>query len=196
MKIKICGITNEEDADYSLKMGADILGVILDFNVKRHGTEELIRKIKKKHPDAMLTGVYTSMPYVVGREDYIQLHFRHSPEDIQYVKNTLHKKVISVMDFHQENIKEMLKLYLDAGADYVLLEDRNGIIERRYQLRELPMNRIGIAGKIDSKNLKSLLQLNPDLIDVSSSLEEIIGKKSFKKMDEFFNILGECNAVR
>jgi phosphoribosylanthranilate isomerase len=196
MKVKICGITNEEDADYSLKMGADIIGVILDFNVKRHGTEELIEKIKKRHPEAQLAGVYTSMPAYVGEEDYIQLHFDHFPEDITYVKNAMGKKVISVIDFHSENIGEKIRLHLKAGADYVLLEDRDGIIERVSQLRGLPMKRIGIAGKIDSSNLKQLIELNPDLIDVSSSLEERTGKKSSAKIDEFFYSLGERSAVR
>ena len=196
MKIKICGITNEDDANYALKKGADIIGVILDFGIKRHGTEDLIEKIKEDHPDALLTGVYTSLPSIAGKEDYVQLHFRHSQEDIIYVRKVLGKKVISVIDFHEENIREKAKLHLDAGADYVLLEDRKGIIGRKNELMEMPMGGIGIAGKIDSENLQSLLQLNPDLIDVSSSLEETIGKKSFKKIDEFFNIVGEYSVIR
>lgn len=196
MKIKICGITNEEDADYSIKMGADIIGVILDFNIKRHGTSELIEKIKDKHPDAMVTAVYTSIPATAGKEDYIQLHFRHTKEDISYVKNVLGKKVISVVDFSEGGLKERIKSYTDAGADYVLVEDRNGISTKISQLRELPPTRIGIAGGIDSTNLEQLVALGPDLIDVSSSLEERVGKKSFEKVSEFFNKLGECSVIR
>ena len=196
MKVKICGITNEEDADYSIKMGADIIGVILDFNVKRHGTSELIEKIKDKHPDAMVTAVYTSMPTTAGKEDYIQLHFRHTEEDISYIKNVLGKSVISVIDFSEEDLKERVKSYTDAGADYVLIEDRNGISSKISQLRKLPLNRIGIAGRIDSMNLEQLVPLGPALIDVSSSLEERVGKKSFEKVSEFFNKLGECSVIR
>lgn len=196
MKVKICGITNEEDADYSLKMGADIIGVILDFNVKRHGTEELIDRIKKTHPESQIAGVYTSMPVTVGKEDYVQLHFSHSPGDITYVRNIMGKRVISVIDFHSGDIMGKIISHLGAGADYILLEDRDGIIKRKPQLMELNMKRIGIAGKIDSSNLKQLVELNPDLIDVSSSLEERTGKKSFEKIDEFFYSLGERSAVR
>ncbi|WMT51425.1 MAG: phosphoribosylanthranilate isomerase [Ferroplasma sp.] len=196
MKVKICGITNEEDADYSLKMGADIIGVILDLNVKRHGTVQLIERIKKMHPEAQVAGVYTYMPRSVGKEDYVQLHFNHSPEDIAYVKNVMGKRVISVIDLHCNHISEKITSYLNAGSDYILLEDRDGIIKRKPQLMGLNMERIGIAGKIDSRNLKQLVELNPDLIDVSSSLEERTGKKSFEKIDEFFCSLGERGAIR
>jgi phosphoribosylanthranilate isomerase len=196
MKIKICGITRTEDADYSLKSGADFVGVILDPRVKRHGHRELIREIKQKHPSAMVVGVYTSMPEYAGHEDYIQLHFSHSPEDIAFVKNVFHKKVISVIDFNENHIQEKINSHIEAGAEYVLLEDRTGIEKRKSELMGLTKIKIGIAGKIDKDNVQSLLETNPELVDVSSSLEETVGKKSFTKIDEFFDKLGEYHAVR
>jgi len=44
MKVKVCGITRIEDADYAIKKGADLIGVILDPEIGRHGSRELIKK--------------------------------------------------------------------------------------------------------------------------------------------------------
>jgi phosphoribosylanthranilate isomerase len=196
MKVKVCGITRIEDADYAIKKGADLLGVILDPEVGRHGSRELIKEIKMEHPFFPVAGVYTSMPESAGDEDYIQLHFNHSGDDIITVKNKLNKKIISVIDFHEGNIAGKIHSHIDSGADIILLEDRAGIINRRRELEEFPADKIGIAGKIDSSNVQSLLSINPYLVDVSSSLEEYTGKKSFAKIDEFFNKIGEYYAAR
>ncbi len=196
MKIKICGITRLEDADYAIKMGADLLGVILDPEVGRHGSQKLIKDIKIKHPYFPVVGVYTSMPERGGFEDYIQLHFNHSGDDIISARKRLNKKIISVISFHESNVAEKIHSHINSGAEIILLEDHAGIINRKSQMGVFPMDSIGIAGKIDSGNVQSLLAINPYLVDVSSSLEEYVGKKSFKKIDEFFNKVGEYYAVR
>ncbi|WP_337859788.1 phosphoribosylanthranilate isomerase [Ferroplasma sp.] len=196
MKVKICGITNIEDADYAIKLGADFIGVILDPKVIRHGNQKLIKEIKMKHPDTLVTGVYTSMPEHRGYEDYMQLHFNHSIEDVYFAKKTFQKNIISVIDFHESYITDKIKLYLNSGSDYVLLEDRTGITNRKNELINISMEKVGIAGKIDSNNVLNLMETDPDLIDVSSSLEEYPGKKSFKKMDEFFSKIGEKRVIR
>lgn len=196
MKVKICGITGIGDADYAIKSGADFIGVILDPKVGRHGSQELIKEIKTEHPASKVVGVYTSMPEQAGYEDYIQLHFIHSAEEVEFARERFHKNVISVIDFHEEHIRERIASHIDAGAEYVLLEDRTGIAKRKEQLIEFPLSRIGIAGKIDSNNIGELLETHPDLIDVSSSLEEYIGKKSYQKMDIFFRKIGEYHVVR
>lgn len=195
MKIKICGITCIEDADYALKLGADFIGVILDPEVVRHGNQELIKEIKRKYPDSCVAGVYTSMPEHKGYEDYIQLHFPHSGKDVSFAKKTFGKKIISVIDFHEGNINKRISEHLNSGSDYILLEDRTGIANRKNELMNLPMGKIGIAGKIDINNVRSLIELNPCLIDVSSSLEEYPGKKSLKKMDQFFRKIGEKHVI-
>ncbi len=197
MKIKICGITNMEDADYSILKGAEFIGVILDKKIKRHGDEDLIKEIKKIHPDIKVVGVYTDMP--VNRdinEDILQLHFPHTSRDIIHVKNEFKKEIISVININNENYLDKLKEYIGAGSDYILLEDKNGIINDREKISQLNMKRIAIAGKIDSRNITALIPLNPAFIDISSSLEERIGKKSFKKIDELFNMIGDINVIR
>ena len=46
--------------------------------------------------------------------------------------------------------------------------------------------KIILAGGINKDNLKSFIDLKPDVIDVCSSLEDSPGNKSIKKLREFF----------
>ncbi len=196
MKIKICGITNIDDAIYSINKGANFIGVVLDYNVKRHGTEDLIREIKNNSPETDVVGVYTEFPDNDINEDYIQLHFPHNKNDIKYIKNKLNKHVISVININTEDYKNKINEYMEAGSDYILLEDRNGIYRDRNIFNGINKYHIGLAGKISSGNVKNVLEMDPELIDVSSSLEEYTGKKSFKKIDGFFKNIGDYNAIK
>ncbi len=186
-----------EDANYSIHKGAEFIGVILDKKIKRHGNEGLIGEIKKAHPDIKVVGVYTSMPENNNfQEDILQLHFPHTPKEILYIKNKLKKGVISVININNENYQTKLEEYIEAGSDYILLEDRDGIINDLEKISQLNMNRVAIAGKIGSENISAMISLNPAFIDLSSSLEERIGKKSFKKMDELFSVISDANVTR
>ncbi|MEM0140130.1 MAG: phosphoribosylanthranilate isomerase [Ferroplasma sp.] len=195
MKIKVCGITSMQDAEYAINSGSDFIGVILDENVIRHGNQELLKKIKEEYPQIKTVGVYTSLPSASGAEDYVQLHYPHSAYDIKYAINELHKNVISVTGI-SGNIDNDIKERLDAGAKYVLIEDRSGIILHSNLLRTIDLSHAGLAGKINSDNVLSIMELKPGLLDVSSSLEEKPGKKSFEKIDEFFKRIGEYDACR
>ena len=196
MKIKICGITNIDDAMYSIKKGADFIGVILDYTVKRHGTEDLIVEIKNKSPETKVVGVYTKFPDNELNEDYVQLHFPHNKNDIDYIKNKLNKNVISVININNEDYKNKIDEYMEAGSDYILLEDKNGIYKDGDIINGINRYHIGLAGKISPDNVKDILEMGPELIDVSSSLEESTGKKSLEKIDIFFKNVGDCNAVK
>ncbi|SMD30757.1 phosphoribosylanthranilate isomerase [Picrophilus oshimae] len=183
MKIKICGITNIEDALLAHKLGADLLGVILDNNVKRHGTRELIDEMKSYNLNVV--GVYTSMPESI-EDDFVQLHFPHGYKEILDVKST-GASVISVIDMNSEQYDKKYHEYINAGSDFILFEDRSGIIKRLPEL--LNYKKIGIAGKISPENVSIASSFNPELIDASSGLELYTGKKSPERLKMFFEAL-------
>ncbi len=183
MKIKICGITNIDDALIAGKLGADFLGVILDDNVKRHGTKDLINEIKSYNLTAV--PVYTSMPESID-DDIVQLHFPHSYKNIIDVKST-GARVISVINMENEDYDKKYLEYRDAGSDFILFEDRSGIIKRLPELSKY--EKIGIAGKISPENVYIASSIKPELIDASSGLESYVGKKSPEKLKKFFEAL-------
>lgn len=191
-RVKICGITNTDDAVYSLEQGVDIIGVIRSDLSPRKGSENLINEISSL--GATVAGVYTEMENVraiKSKEAYVQLHFPHGEKEINYVKEELGRKVISVV-FANEEISplnaglEKVKL----GADMVLLEYGrsawDSVIEKVSDMKNLP---IGVAGRVTASNLRKLLKYSPYFVDVSSSLEVIPGRKNHKKIHEFMEVI-------
>ncbi len=195
--IKICGLTSYEDAKLAADLGADLLGVIMDRSVKRHGDQELVKRIKDLGKGVV--GVYTDMRSVSSsdlNEDFVQLHFPHTPDEISSVKYDLGKKVISVVKL--TDVNEAVSLiceYHDAGSDFILLERKEGISDALSQVEIILKNYdIGISGGINASNIDLLLPLEPSFVDLSSSVESSVGKKDEKKMRDFFAKLGGDHA--
>ncbi|MDP3789925.1 MAG: N-(5'-phosphoribosyl)anthranilate isomerase, partial [Candidatus Omnitrophota bacterium] len=84
--IKICGITNLEDAESAVALGADALGFIFADSPRRIGpkkAKEIIAKIKGK---ALAMGVFVNEPATKVEEtaeycglDVVQLHGDETP---------------------------------------------------------------------------------------------------------------------
>lgn len=190
--IKICGVANLEDALFAHKCGADIVGVVLDPKVRRHGDSRLVSEIHSAGIQA--AGVYTSLDSVIldsGDEDYIQLHFSHGPETVKDVRRITGRKIISVIQFTTtDGLVHASREHYDAGADIVLLENREGIIGNIGEIEDIQKSvRTGVAGKITPENAGRFVQINPLMVDLSSSLETFPGKKDHKLMAELFNRL-------
>ena len=186
--IKICGIANLEDASLAIDLGYDILGVILDKNVVRHGTVGLIEKIGNM--GGTTAAVYTSYESVKNdpsSSDYIQLHFRHSAEQIREIKDQYRKKIISVISYNgKENIDSQINEKVSAGSDLVLIENREGIVKYLPGIENASRNpRVGVAGKIGISNVSEVRERGFRFIDASSSLEISPGKKDHAVMKAF-----------
>lgn len=196
--VKICGIARLEDASYAMDLGYDIIGVILDGKVPRHGTPRLLEEIKDL--GATTAAVYTSMESI-GHElsfaDYIQIHFNHSPEQIRNLKSKTGKKIISVVQYGGGAVaKSGIMEKIDSGADLVLVENREGIVNYLHELRPLSVNpKIGVAGKIGPSNVNSVRESGFRFIDASSSLEISPGKKDHGRMKEFIETVRCRNAT-
>jgi len=85
--IKICGITNVEDARTSAELGADLLGLVFAESSRRVSVETAIA-IRRARPDSQLVGVFEDQPLEqVARVsldcglDFVQLHGR---EDVVF----------------------------------------------------------------------------------------------------------------
>ena len=88
VRIKICGITNPEDACLAAELGADALGFIFYPASPRRVGPEAAREIIRQLPPLVLSvGVFVDEEAAVVRElaarvglDWVQLHGRESPE--------------------------------------------------------------------------------------------------------------------
>lgn len=186
--VKICGITRLDDASAAIDMGYDIIGVILDTGVVRHGTVKLIDEVV--NIGGTTAAVYTSYESVKQNpsgSEYIQLHFPHSPEQIMEIKEESGKKIISVIGYTgKEDIDSSIHEKISAGADLVLIENREGIVKYLPGIAAISGNpRVGVAGKIGISNVSEVREKGFRFIDASSSLETSPGKKDHSIMKDF-----------
>lgn len=190
--LKVCGIANTDDGIYASECGADIIGVILDTSVARHGDANLITDLKDR--GIRVAGVYTSAEAALKEcrdEDMVQLHFAHDAELVSAIKKRIGKGIISVIQFTETAglIEKAEQLYR-AGADIVLLESRGGILHHISEVGKIQKSlRTGVSGKISPDNVSEFVRINPQMIDLSSSLEIYPGKKDHRLIKKLFSNL-------
>ena len=102
-KIKICGLTNLEDARMAWGYGADLLGFVLAEGTKRsvglNETSHIIRQLRLQCIDVITVGLFVTedledMAYAVAHcdLDYVQLHGTETPKDCSDLKELVEKK--------------------------------------------------------------------------------------------------------
>ena len=93
MKIKICGLTREEDIQYVNTARPDFIGFIINFpKSHRSITPERARLLKDKlNPKIKAVGVFVNQPYEyiaeICKENIIDMVQLHGDEDDEYIKN-------------------------------------------------------------------------------------------------------------
>lgn len=196
--IKVCGITNLEDAIYSSDHGADIIGVVLADESPRKGNSKLVSQLASR--GMQVAGVYTNMDNIrseASDESYIQLHFQHGPNEIKFVRESLGKKVISVVFPEKDrNYLNTASGYLEYGADMVLVDFGKGIsFAEESGIPDFSGRKIGIAGKLYSDNIDMALKFKPYFIDLSSRLEKSPGSKDHARIRKFMEVFNSETAA-
>ncbi len=92
MKIKICGITNIDDAKYCVDFGADALGFIFYRNSKRYIDPKIAKNIIEQLPPFISkVGVFvnedTSVINKIAKEIKLSLVQLHGNESKDYISN-------------------------------------------------------------------------------------------------------------
>lgn len=194
--LKICGITNLDDASLCLDLGADMLGVILDPSISRHGNRTLIDQIREI--GGLACAVYTDKRQFYGEvlnEDISQLHFLFNEDDMAYC-HSMGKKVMAVASTSfVTGVEERVMQLRSMNPDEILLDFRDGASGHASEINRIfSSGRTGLAGKIDINNIMKIMETRPSLIDVSSSLESYPGKKDKEKTRMFMERAGELIA--
>ena len=198
--IKICGITNLEDAKISITDGADAIGFIQSKKSERFVSLETLNVIK----DAI--GIdFLTIPVFVNPSTEEVINFLsifpnsilqfHGDEEEEFCKafNKPYIKAINVSN--QEDLINDLNKYKDSFA-YLLdsgdSQNRGGTGET-FDWKLIPKdlsNKIIVAGGLDSNNIEVLLsEVSPFGVDVSSGVESKIGVKDHSKIDNFIKLV-------
>ncbi|MEZ4694509.1 MAG: phosphoribosylanthranilate isomerase [Aliarcobacter sp.] len=198
MRVKICGITNLQDALDAVNAGANALGFVFYKHSARYIEPLKAREIVEKLPPFVQTvGLFVNenenFINEICKESKMQLAQIIDDHDlIHYGQlNTKYIKVVRVKD--KKDLVNLNKEYylVDAFVDAFGGEGKRIALE---WFENLDCSRFIIAGGLTTENLKELDGYGFYGVDVSSGVEsEIRGKKDKQKMISF---LKEANEIK
>ena len=207
--VKICGITREEDGLLAAELGADMLGFVFS-TTKRLTTEEFVRSFNRSLRSTrndvtpLLVGVITDPSSVEGKTaiklaqegvlDAVQFHGIAPRNSIDAASsNTLPyycaARVGEASDF--DKVEALRKngeprILLDAKVEGIPGGTGKTIPESllREKAGDIPL---WLAGGINPENVATICEaFHPELIDVSSGIEDAPGIKNHDKMKSLF----------
>jgi phosphoribosylanthranilate isomerase len=195
MRVKICGITNIDDAILSYELGADAIGFIFYEKSKRYIEPEKAKEIIRQIPAFVLkVGVFvnesTDKINNLAKDiklNLIQLHGNESPKMIA----DIHLPAIKAFRVSENFDYSTLEQFKNCSF---LLDTYNknefGGTGQQFNWKNIPSeikSEIILAGGISENNIEQIYKdVNPYAIDVSSSIEKEPGKKDHKKLKQLF----------
>jgi phosphoribosylanthranilate isomerase len=198
VRIKICGITNLEDALLAAELGADALGFIFYPKSPRHVDPEAARAIIAHLPPFVAAvGVFVDEAAAVVQElaakvglDWVQLHGQESPG---YCRN-LGRKVIKGFRIRDEDSLRQLADYQGAAQALLLDTYKKGQVGGTGEIFDWHLAReakkygsIILAGGLTPDNVaQAIATAKPAAVDAASGTEAAPGKKDPAKLRAFF----------
>ena len=195
MRVKICGITNLQDALDAIEAGSDALGFVFYEKSPRYiNPLEAKKIIEQLPPFVQSVGLFVNEPSAkidfickMAKVDLAQIHFE--ADELFY--NTLTTKHLKVV---RAKVKEDLNLYSNEYRIVDAFVQSYGGEGKRINLdwfKDIDCSRIILAGGLTSQNVQELKGYNFYSLDVSSGVEESKGKKSKQKINEFIRSVNE-----
>jgi len=191
MRVKICGITNYEDAAWACNFGADALGFVTYEKSPRFINPDNIKEIIKKLPPFVTKTVlfvnvnsdYVNEVMDYTKADLAQIHFDADEEfyknlDYKYIKVIRAKSQDDVYKLNEYRIIDaFVKEYGGSGKrlpiEWFENEDNSKII---------------LAGGLNPSNVFELGHYGFYGVDVSSGVEAKPGKKDKRKLRKFIEL--------
>jgi phosphoribosylanthranilate isomerase len=195
MKVKICGITNLDDALLCQTLGADVLGFILYPESKRYiSPEDALKIIENLSPFTMKIGVFVneSSEKINGiasklKLNAVQLHGNETPEIVSKIKYPVIKSFRIKEQFDFSVLHEYKNAYYLLDSFSKTQFGGTGIKFNWNVIPDNLKNKIILAGGVSVENIEEIFNtIKPAAVDLSSSLEYEPGKKNKDKVTEFF----------
>ena len=197
VKVKICGITNLEDALVSLFNKADALGFVFYKKSPRY-----ISPLKASNISAILPkkicriGVFVDEDInkvkKIARLCNLDMLQFHGNETVEYCRKFKGYKIIKAFPIKER--LDLTKLLAYKGCAYLFdtySKTQAGGTGKKFNwnlLRNLDKIKapVFLSGGLTSRNVRQAIQLlKPDWVDASSALESRPGKKDHKKIKRF-----------
>jgi phosphoribosylanthranilate isomerase len=199
VKIKICGITNPEDAQAAVEAGADMLGFVFADSPRRINAVSARVIIAGLPPSVTPVGVFMNSPveYVmatakIANVSIIQLHGDETPE----IVDRLPFDVIRRIAVHPGDQAADLIERMDRWPCRAYLLDPGAGAGRAFEwsiARGIERS-IYLAGGLTPENVADAIRLIcPYAVDVSSGVEQSPDRKDRQKMIDLVRAVRECN---
>ncbi len=195
MRVKICGITNKEDAINAVNAGASALGFVFYKPSPRYIEPKEALKIVNFLPPfiqsvALFVNETTDFINKICKDSKMQLAQIIDDENIVDY-DLLEVKYLKVL--RAKNKEDLI----DLKDDYYLVDafvQEFGGAGKRLELswfKDIDCSKFILAGGLNSENLKELNGFNFFAVDVSSAVEKQKGIKDREKMVDFVKAANE-----
>ena len=191
LKVKICGITNYDDALNATNLGADYLGFQLIKDSPKKVSDKMLKEVNEKLPPFVLAvGIFVdqdskAITKVVKKTGIkvVQLNGSETPEFCKALAVALGVKVFKYMKF--TSVADVIKLQPYVGnVDYFVLD----IATQDEQGKEVLALAVPyfITGNISSENVGEVMEkAKPFGVEADTSIERLQRRKDFNKMADF-----------
>lgn len=196
MKLKICGIKEEQNAKELSALDIDFLGLIFAKSPRQVDLQkaELLSRIIHQNSKKVI-GVFVdeSLEFIleavkVARLDGVQIHSFISKSMFELFKE---KKLFVLQVI---SVGEKLQIPNEVYADMILFDTKgkvkggNGVSFNHALLKNFKKD-FAIAGGIGLENINEVKNLKPKIIDVNSKFENEQGLKDIQKIKQLIKEL-------
>lgn len=195
MRVKICGITNKEDAHNATKAGASALGFVFYKDSPRYIEPKEALKIVNSLPPF----IQSVALFVNETTDFINQVCKDSKMQLAQIIDDE-----NIVDYENLEVKYLKVLRVKTKEDLINLENNYYLVDAFVQefggagkrlalewFKDIDCSKFILAGGLSSENLKELNGFNFFAVDVSSAVEKKKGIKDREKMVEFVKAANE-----
>lgn len=179
-KIKICGLSRNEDVDFANMLNPEFIGFVFVPRSKRYVNPDAAARLRLKLRDSIsAVGVFADEKIENiektardGVIDMIQLHGSESSEYIMCLRQVTGKPVIKA--FSISKIEDVKKAVM-SPADFILLDNGAGGTGRTFDwtLTGNIERKFFLSGGLNADNVETAIMMtHPYAVDVSSGVEK------------------------
>ena len=196
MQVKICGITNSEDARAAVDAGADAIGLIFYQGSKRCIDERLAAEIVSLLPPytsinaLFVNPTEAEVRKVLSTVDVSQIQF-HGEEPPAFCEDFGRPYVKSIPVVDTTRMQALVADHANARA-YLFdthVTGEYGGTGKTFDWTKMPEKNIGhriLAGGLDTENVAKAIRIAcPDAVDISSGVESQPGIKNHETLKRF-----------
>ena len=189
MRVKICGITNLEDALYAVESGADALGFVFYEKSPRYISPEDAKKIIDKLPPfvervGLFVNVNAQTINTICKDTGISRAQIHFEVDEAFLGELTVPSLVVIRAQNTKDIQKFPKKYRLVDA-YVESYGGEGKRLNLDYFKGVDCSQIILAGGLTVESIKEVKKFGFYGVDVSSGVESAKGKKDPTKVKQF-----------